>query len=88
MLTQGKKQGNHQNFDPSLPSKKLGLIFMKQEKFLFFLKKLFQNGRLKKLRFSKAPILEIFLPKFHELVLGLVVLIYAKGIDLAQPISS
>ena len=42
----------------------------------------------KKLRFSKLPILEIFLPKFHELVLGIVVLNDAKDIDAAQPIWS
>jgi hypothetical protein len=39
----------------------------------------------KKLRFSKSPILEKNLGKFHGLVLGLVVLIDAKGIDVAQP---
>ena len=38
--------------------------------------------------FSKSPILKIFLPKFHRLVLGLVGLIDAKGIDVAQPIWS
>jgi hypothetical protein len=42
----------------------------------------------KKLRFSKPPILEIFSPKFQGLVLVLVVLIEAKGIDVAQPIWS
>ena len=50
-----------------------------------FLKKKLQNGRLKKLRFSKSTILDIFSQKFHGLVLGLVVLIDAKGIDVAQP---
>ena len=44
---------------------------------------IFQNGR-----FSKSPILKIFLSKFHGLVLGLVGLIDAKGIDVAQPIWS
>ena len=43
----------------------------------------FQNGR-----FSKSPILKIFLWKFHGLVLWLLGLIDAKGIDLAQPIYS
>ena len=38
--------------------------------------------------FSKSPILKIFLWKFHGLVLGLVGLINAKGIDVAQPIWS
>ena len=39
-----------------------------------------------RLRFSKLPILEIFLQKFHGLVLGLVEVIDAMGIDVAQPI--
>ena len=43
----------------------------------------FQNRR-----FSKLPILKIFLWKFHGLVLGLVGLIDAKNIDVAQPIWS
>jgi hypothetical protein len=42
----------------------------------------FQNGRLK-LGFSKPPILKKCLRKFHGLVLGLVGLIDAKGIDVA-----
>ena len=37
-------------------------------------------AELKKLRFSKLPILETFLQKFHGLVLGLVVLIDAKAL--------
>ena len=41
----------------------------------------FHNGH-----FSKSPILKFFLLKFHGLVLGLLGLIDAKGIDLAQPI--
>jgi hypothetical protein len=40
----------------------------------------------KKVRFSKSPILKNFLWKFHGLVLGLVELIDAKGIDIVQPI--
>jgi hypothetical protein len=40
----------------------------------------------KKLSFSKPPILNIFFQKIHGLVLGLVGLIDAKGIDVAQPI--
>ena len=53
----------------------------------FFLKKknskwpIFQNGR-----FSKSPILEIFSRKFHRSVFGLVELIDAKPINVAQPI--
>ena len=42
---------------------------------------IFQNGR-----FSKSPILETFLRKFHRSVLGLVGLIDAKAINVAQPI--
>ena len=44
---------------------------------------IFQNGH-----FSKSPILEIFSRKFHRLVLGLVELIDAKAINVAQPIWS
>ena len=40
----------------------------------------------KKLSFSTSPKAEQFPPKFHGLVLWLVGLIDAKGIDLAQPI--
>ena len=43
---------------------------------------------LKKARFPTPPILNIFLQKFHGLVLGLIELIDAKGIGLAQPIWS
>ena len=61
---------------------------MKQKKEKNFKKKnskwpIFQNGR-----FSKSPILEKILRKFYRLVLGLVGLIDAKGIDVAQPIWS
>ena len=42
----------------------------------------------KKLSFSTSPKAEQFLPKFYGLVLGLVELIDAKGIDLAQLIWS
>ena len=40
----------------------------------------------KKLSFSTSPKAEQFPPKFHGLVLWLVGLIDAKGIDMAQPI--
>ena len=60
---------------------------MKQKNFFFEEKNskwpIFQNGR-----FSKSPILKIFLRKFHRLVLALVELIDEKGIDVAQPIWS
>ena len=80
-------QGNHQNFDPSLLANNLWRFFMriKQKKFLFS-KKIFKMADSKKVRFSKSPILNVFLWKFHESVLGLVGLIDAKGIDLSQPI--
>ena len=39
-----------------------------------------------KLSFSTLPKAEQFSPKFHGLILGLVELIDAKGIDVAQPI--
>ena len=40
----------------------------------------------KKLRFLTFPILNIFLRKFHGLVLGLVGSIDVKAINVAQPI--
>jgi hypothetical protein len=40
----------------------------------------------KKTHFPAPPILNIFTQKFHGLVLGLVGLIDAKGIDMAQRI--
>jgi hypothetical protein len=52
------------------------------------MKKKFKMAALKKLSFSKSPILKICLRKFHGLVLGLVGLIDAKGIDVVQPIWS
>jgi hypothetical protein len=60
-----ENQGNHQNFDPTLISKKLSPIFvgMKQKK-----KKIEKNTKMtdsKKLSFSKSPILKIFLPKIY-----------------------
>jgi hypothetical protein len=54
--------------------------------FFFFLKKKIQNGRLKKLSFSTSPKAEQFSPEFHRLVLGIVELIDAKGINVTQPI--
>ena len=41
---------------------------------------------LKKARFPAPTIFNIFYQKFHGLVLGLVELIDAKGIGVAQPI--
>ena len=48
----------------------------------------FQNGRLKKARLPALATLNIFLQKFHGLVLWLVGLIDAKGTDVAQTIWS
>jgi hypothetical protein len=42
----------------------------------------------KKGHFPAPPVLNIFFPKFYGSVLGLVGLIAAKGIDVAQPIWS
>ena len=67
------------NFDPSLLPKKLWLIFMRIKQ------KKIEMADSKKLSFSEPPILKIFSRKFQGLVLGLVVLIDAKGIDVAQP---
>ena len=61
-------------------------VFFIGKTWFFFRKN--QNGRLKKAHFPALPILNIFLRKFHGLVLALVELIDAKGIDLAQPICS
>ena len=58
---------------------------MKQKK-NFFMKKKIKMANSKKLSFSTSPKAEQFPPKFHGLVLWLVGLIDAKGIDLAQPI--
>ena len=52
----------------------------------FFFEKKIKNGRLKKPSFSTSPKAEQFPPKFHGLVLGLVGLIDAKGINVTQPI--
>ena len=52
--------------------------------FVFFEKKI-KMADSKKLSFSTSPKAEQFPPKFHGLVLGLVGLNDAKGIDFAQP---
>jgi len=59
--------------------------FRGDEANFFFLFK-FKMADSKKLSFSTSPKAEQFPPKFHGLVLGLVGLIDAKGIDFAQPI--
>jgi hypothetical protein len=59
---------------------------MKQKK-IFFLKKKNPKWPTQKNRvFQLPPKAEQLSPKFHGLVLGLVGLIDAKGIDFAQPI--
>ena len=52
----------------------------------FFFEKKSQNGRLKKGSFSISANSQYFFQKFQALVLGLVGLIDAKGIDGTQPI--
>ena len=46
-----------------------------------------QNGQLKKTEFFEIANSQYFLWKFHGLVLGLVELIDAKGIDVAQVVN-
>ena len=56
------------------------------KKIFFFEKKKFKMANSKKGHFSKSPFLKKFLRKFQRLVLGLVELIDAKDIDVAQRI--
>ena len=58
-----ENQGNHQNFDPSLLTNKLWLVFMgmKQKKLLF--KEKFQNGRLKRNEILKTANSQYFFSK-------------------------
>ena len=58
---------------------------MKQKKIFFFEKKI-KMAYSKKPSFSTLPKAEQFPPKLHGLVLGLVGLIDAKGINVTQPI--
>ena len=58
------------------------------KKNIFFWKKKFKMADSKKPHFTAPPILNIFSWKFHGLVLGLVELIDAKGISVAQLIWS
>ena len=55
-----------------------------EQKNYFFEKK----DKIAKLSFSKLPILKKLSRRFHILVLGLIGLIDAKGIDMAQQICS
>ena len=74
---------NQKNWVPFILIQNLWLVFMETKQKIFFSRKQFKMAASKKLRFSKSPILIIFLWKFHGLVLGLVGLIDAKGIDVA-----
>ena len=58
---------------------KFWLIFMEMKQKKIFFEKKVQNGRLKK----TLPILNIYSWEFQGLVLGLVELIDAKGINVA-----
>ena len=55
------------------------------EKLFFFIGKKIKVANTQKKSFSKSPILKKFCLKFHRVALGLVGLIDAKGIDVAQP---
>ena len=81
-------EGNYQNFDPTLLTKKLWPFNfrMKQKKNFFVEKKNFKMAAKKKAYFSKLSILKIFSRKFLRFVLGLVGLTDAKGIDFAHHI--
>ena len=73
----------NQKFQPVIDSQ-VGLTnFHEDEAKKKNLKKESKMADSKKLSFSKSTFLNIFLWKFHELVLGLVGLIDAKGIDVA-----
>ena len=54
-------QVNHQNFDPSLLTNTLLLVFMRMKQKKKYTKKIFKMADSKKQRFSKSPILNIFL---------------------------
>ena len=69
----------------SLLSYKCRLIFIGIRKKKFEKIK-FKMADSKKGHFSKSPILNIFLWKFHGAVLGLVEFIDAKGIGMTKPI--
>ena len=51
------------------------------KQFSIFYEKKNQNGRLKKLSFQQPTKAEQLSPKFHKLVIGLVGIIDAKGIN-------
>ena len=71
-----------QNVDPSLRTNKLWHVFMGM------MQKRIKMANSKKKSFSSLSNSQYFLWKFYGLVLGLVELIGAKGIDVAQPIWS
>ena len=75
---------DHKNWVPSILNDKLWLVSMgmKQKITKKIIK--FKMADSKKGHFSKSPILNIILWKLHGLVLGLVGLNDATGIDMAQ----
>ena len=76
-----ENQVNHQSIDPFMLLKKLWLIFMgmKQNRFFWFF---FQNGLLKKTEIFKITNFQ----NLQGLVIGLVWLTDAKGIDVSTDI--
>ena len=81
-------QGNHQYFEKYLLTNKLWHVFMgmKQKKIFFWWKKNSKWPTQKNWVFQLPPKAEQLSPKFYRLVLGLVGLIDAKGINVTQPI--
>ena len=80
-------QRKHQSWVLFILSHNLWLIFMGWRIFFFVFLEKKKNRKysiLKNLSFSSPPILNIFCQKFQGLVLGLVRLIDAKGIDVLQ----
>ena len=60
--------------------------FEKKKIKIFFLKIKIKMADPKKGHFPAPPILNIFFQKFYGLLYKLVEMIFAKGIDVAQPI--
>ena len=82
-------QSNHQNFENSLLTNFDVFSWeLSKKKNIFSFEKNFKMAGSKKVHFSKSPILKKILWKILGLVLGLVQLIDAKGIDVAQTIWS
>ena len=77
-----RNQGNQQNFDPTLPTKKLWPFNMRMKEKKKILKFYFLKWPPKKSLFFKITNSWNYFAKFLGLVLGLVGWIDAKGIDL------